>query len=92
MTDGVLLFESFKLMLIGMGIVFGFLLLVGSLRLEIAAYFRRERTLRLVDPVVDDVLIYAIFPQVGLRFIENRDNPAAFEPRPREIELVLVGG
>ena len=45
----------------------------------------RERTLRLVDPVVDDVLIYAMFPQVGLKFIENRDNPAAFEPRPWEI-------
>ena len=34
MTDGALLFESFMLMLIGMGIVFGFLLLlVGILRL-----------------------------------------------------------
>jgi oxaloacetate decarboxylase (Na+ extruding) subunit alpha len=46
----------------------------------------RERTLKLVDPVIDDVLIYAMFPQVGLKFIENRDNPAAFEPRPWEIE------
>ncbi|MTW22390.1 sodium-extruding oxaloacetate decarboxylase subunit alpha [Allochromatium palmeri] len=45
----------------------------------------RERALKLVDPVVDDVLIYAMFPQVGLKFIENRDNPAAFEPRPWEI-------
>ncbi|NVZ09545.1 sodium-extruding oxaloacetate decarboxylase subunit alpha [Allochromatium humboldtianum] len=45
----------------------------------------RERTLKLVDPVIDDVLIYAMFPQVGLKFIENRDNPAAFEPRPWEI-------
>ena len=34
MTDGALLFESFMLMLIGMGIVFSFLLLlVGILRL-----------------------------------------------------------
>ena len=46
----------------------------------------RERTLKLVDPVVDDVLIYAMFPQVGLKFIENRDNPAAFEPRPWQID------
>jgi oxaloacetate decarboxylase alpha subunit len=45
----------------------------------------RERTLKLVDPVIDDVLIYAMFPQVGLKFIENRDNPSAFEPRPWEI-------
>ena len=37
----------------------------------------RERTLKLVDPVIDDVLIYAMFPQVGLKFIQNRDNPAA---------------
>jgi oxaloacetate decarboxylase alpha subunit len=32
------------------------------------------------DEQVDDVLTYALFPQVGLNFLENRDNPAAFEP------------
>ncbi|MEH6442365.1 MAG: sodium-extruding oxaloacetate decarboxylase subunit alpha [Oceanospirillaceae bacterium] len=31
---------------------------------------------------VDDVLIYALFPQVGLKYLENRNNPAAFEPVP----------
>src|SRR5690606_22699098 len=31
---------------------------------------------------VDDVLTYALFPQVGLKFLENRGNPAAFEPVP----------
>lgn len=31
---------------------------------------------------VDDVLIYALFPQVGLKFLQNRGNPAAFEPAP----------
>jgi oxaloacetate decarboxylase alpha subunit len=31
---------------------------------------------------VDDVLIYALFPQVGLKFLENRNNPDAFEPIP----------
>src|SRR5690606_34559579 len=31
---------------------------------------------------VDDVLTYALFPQVGLRFLENRGNPEAFEPAP----------
>jgi len=33
----------------------------------------------------DDVLIYALFPQPGLKFLANRDNPDAFEPHP-EIE------
>jgi len=31
---------------------------------------------------IDDVLSYALFPQVGLNFIQNRDNPSAFEPAP----------
>lgn len=31
---------------------------------------------------VDDVLTYALFPQIGLRFLENRHNPTAFEPAP----------
>lgn len=30
----------------------------------------------------DDVLIYAQFPQVGLKFLQNRGNPDAFEPAP----------
>ena len=31
---------------------------------------------------VDDVLTYALFPQIGLKFLENRGNPSAFEPVP----------
>ncbi|MAR74466.1 MULTISPECIES: sodium-extruding oxaloacetate decarboxylase subunit alpha [unclassified Halomonas] len=31
---------------------------------------------------VDDVLTYALFPQIGLKFLKNRDNPDAFEPAP----------
>ncbi|MDO3384353.1 sodium-extruding oxaloacetate decarboxylase subunit alpha [Gilvimarinus sp. SDUM040013] len=31
---------------------------------------------------VDDVLTYALFPQVGLKFLQNRNNPDAFEPVP----------
>tara|TARA_B100000700_G_scaffold249080_1_gene279214 strand:+ start:545 stop:2341 length:1797 start_codon:yes stop_codon:yes gene_type:complete len=38
--------------------------------------------IRLVDNVVDDVLTYALFPQIGLKFLQNRDNPDAFEPAP----------
>lgn len=39
--------------------------------------------IRLADAQIDDVLTYALFPQVGLKFLKNRDNPAAFEPAPQ---------
>ncbi|MEO5366205.1 MAG: sodium-extruding oxaloacetate decarboxylase subunit alpha [Magnetococcus sp. WYHC-3] len=42
----------------------------------------QEKNIRLADAFIDDVLTYALFPQVGLKFLENRDNPAAFEPAP----------
>ncbi|WHI49932.1 sodium-extruding oxaloacetate decarboxylase subunit alpha [Microbulbifer sp. MLAF003] len=31
---------------------------------------------------IDDVLTYALFPQIGLKFLKNRNNPDAFEPVP----------
>ncbi len=31
---------------------------------------------------VDDTLTYALFPQAGLKFLKNRNNPDAFEPVP----------
>ncbi|MFS1525233.1 sodium-extruding oxaloacetate decarboxylase subunit alpha [Microbulbifer sp. 2304DJ12-6] len=31
---------------------------------------------------IDDVLTYALFPQIGLKFLKNRGNAAAFEPVP----------
>ena len=31
---------------------------------------------------IDDVLTYALFPQIGLRFLENRGDASAFEPMP----------
>ena len=34
------------------------------------------------DGQIDDVLTYALFPQVGLKFLQNRNNPDAFEPVP----------
>ncbi|WP_317931532.1 sodium-extruding oxaloacetate decarboxylase subunit alpha [Halioxenophilus sp. WMMB6] len=37
---------------------------------------------------IDDVLTYALFPQVGLKFLENRNNPSAFEPKPGKPEPV----
>ena len=41
-----------------------------------------EKKIRLASDVVDDVLTYALFPQIGIRFLQNRDNPGAFEPAP----------
>ena len=42
----------------------------------------KEKCIRLADEPIDDVLTYALFPQIGIRFLENRDNPEAFEPAP----------
>ncbi len=41
-----------------------------------------EKNIKLADQEVDDVLTYALFPQIGLKFLENRNNPDAFEPVP----------
>lgn len=41
-----------------------------------------EKNLKLGDHEVEDVLTYALFQQVGLKFLEHRDNPAMFEPVP----------
>lgn len=42
----------------------------------------KEKSIRLAEQQVDDVLTYALFPQIGLKFLTNRDNPDAFEPVP----------
>jgi len=42
----------------------------------------KEQGLELADDVIDDVLTYALFPQIGLKFLKNRHNPDAFEPVP----------
>ena len=42
----------------------------------------KEKSLRVADDQIDDVLTYALFPQIGMKFLENRDNPSAFEPVP----------
>ena len=41
-----------------------------------------EKGIKLADNAIDDVLIVALFPQVGWKFLENRGNPDAFEPAP----------
>lgn len=40
------------------------------------------KSFTLADAKVDDVLTYALFPQIGLKFLQNRGNPDAFEPAP----------
>ncbi|MCP5306528.1 MAG: sodium-extruding oxaloacetate decarboxylase subunit alpha [Chromatiaceae bacterium] len=45
-------------------------------------HIAEERGIRVANDEIDDVLTYALFPQIGLKFLENRDNPAAFEPPP----------
>jgi oxaloacetate decarboxylase alpha subunit len=44
----------------------------------------KEKSIKLTEGegLIDDVLTYALFPQIGLKFLENRDNPSAFEPIP----------
>ncbi len=41
-----------------------------------------EKNISLADDSIDDVLTYALFPQIGLKFLQNRNNPDAFEPAP----------
>ncbi|HHH40064.1 MAG TPA: pyruvate carboxylase subunit B, partial [Sedimenticola sp.] len=41
-----------------------------------------KRGIQVAGEVIEDVLIYALFPQVGLKFLENRNDPSAFEPAP----------
>jgi oxaloacetate decarboxylase alpha subunit len=48
-----------------------------------------QKSLRIATDKIDDVLTYALFPQVGLKFIENRDNPSAFEPAPNQASAVV---
>lgn len=43
-----------------------------------------EKGIKLAENLEDDVLTYALFPQIGLKFLENRNNPDAFEPVPSE--------
>ena len=42
----------------------------------------KEKGIKLATDSIDDVLTYALFPQIGLKFLENRGNPSAFEPAP----------
>jgi len=49
----------------------------------------KEKGIKLATDSIDDVLTYALFPQIGLKFLENRGNPSAFEPAPAGGDLPL---
>ena len=51
--------------------------LIESVKLE-----AKEKNIELAENAVDDVLTVALFTQVGWKFLENRNNPSAFEPVP----------
>ncbi|HDL6289874.1 TPA: sodium-extruding oxaloacetate decarboxylase subunit alpha [Mannheimia haemolytica] len=42
----------------------------------------KEKGITLSENMIDDVLIVALFQQVGWKYLENRNNPSAFEPVP----------
>ncbi|WNC73361.1 sodium-extruding oxaloacetate decarboxylase subunit alpha [Thalassotalea psychrophila] len=54
------------------------------------AELAKEKNIELADEVIDDVLTYALFPQIGLKFLENRNNPDAFEPVPSKDDVKLA--
>jgi oxaloacetate decarboxylase alpha subunit len=50
-----------------------------------------EKSIQLAagDNEIDDILTYALFPEIGLKFLQNRGNPDAFEPVPSGAEPVV---
>ena len=49
----------------------------------------KAKGVKLADNAVDDALIVALFPQIAWKFLENRNNPAAFEPAPTANESAV---
>jgi oxaloacetate decarboxylase alpha subunit len=54
---------------------------LSKLELELNEIAQKDN-LALAEEQIDDVLTYALFPQIGLKFLKNRHNPEAFEPAP----------
>ena len=52
-----------------------------TLTVELSA-LAKESEFSLAEEQIDDVLTYALFPQIGLKFLQNRGNPSAFEAAP----------
>ncbi len=49
-----------------------------------------EKGIKLAENEIDDALIYALFPEIGLKFLENRNNPDAFEPVPSADDMKVA--
>jgi oxaloacetate decarboxylase alpha subunit len=49
-----------------------------------------KKKIDLAADKIDDLLTYALFPQVGIQFLENRNNPDFFEPAPQEVSNAIV--
>jgi len=49
-----------------------------------------EKNIVLAEDKIDDLLTYALFPQVGTLFLENRNNPDFFEPVPQGVSNATV--
>ncbi|MBN6075430.1 sodium-extruding oxaloacetate decarboxylase subunit alpha [Aggregatibacter actinomycetemcomitans] len=49
----------------------------------------KAKGVKLSENAVDDALIVALFPQIAWKFLENRNNPAAFEPAPTSKESAV---
>lgn len=49
----------------------------------------KEKGITLSENSIDDVLIVALFQQIGWKYLENRNNPDAFEPIPNADEQKL---
>jgi len=56
---------------------------LAALTKELTEIVKKE-SIQIADDLVDDVLTYALFPQIGLKFLKNRHNPDAFEPVPTQ--------
>lgn len=50
-----------------------------------------EERISLAENVIEDVLTVALFPQIGMKFLANRGNPAAFEPLPQSATAQPAG-
>ncbi|BDX03847.1 oxaloacetate decarboxylase [Marinomonas pontica] len=51
----------------------------------------KEKGIELSDDQIDDVLTYALFPQIGLKFLQNRGDASVFEPAPALADVADVG-
>lgn len=54
--------------------------------------FAEENGVEFAENKIDDVLTYALFPQIGGKFLKNRGDVSAFEPPPSEDDVAAPAG